>query len=142
MAFPHFWASFAYAEVSLALWPARDEDAFAGPFEVPATSPAPLVIGTTYDPATPYRWSLQMVEDLGNATLLTMEGDGHTAYGGNSACIDTATEAYLVDVTLPAPGTVCTQEVPFTAFDSTDAASGAGVLTARPISRALLTSGR
>ncbi len=142
VAFPHFWASFAYAEVSLALWPARDEDAFAGPFEVPATSPAPLVIGTTYDPATPYRWSLQMVEDLGNATLLTMEGDGHTAYGGNSACIDTATEAYLVDVTLPAPGTVCTQEVPFTAFDSTDAASGAGVLTARPISRALLTSGR
>ncbi|HYO34812.1 MAG TPA: alpha/beta hydrolase, partial [Geodermatophilus sp.] len=65
---PNFWASSAYAEVPLALWPARDEDAFAGPFEVPATSPAPLVIGTTYDPATPYRGSVQMVEDLGNAT--------------------------------------------------------------------------
>jgi pimeloyl-ACP methyl ester carboxylesterase len=140
VAFPHFWASFAYAEITLGLWPARDEDAFAGPFEVPATSPAPLVIGTTYDPATPYRGSLQMVEDLGNATLLTMEGDGHTAYGGRSTCIDSATEAYLVDVTLPAPGTVCTQEVPFTALEGVDVASGAGVLTARPVDRGLLTA--
>jgi hypothetical protein len=83
-----------------------------------------------------------MVEDLGNATLLTMEGDGHTAYGGRSTCIDAATEAYLVDATLPAPGTVWTQEVPFTAIEGVDAASGAGILTARPVSRALLTSGR
>ncbi len=142
VAFPHFWSSFAYAEIALALWPVEDEDAFAGPFEVPASSPAPLVIGTTYDPATPYRGSLQMVEDLGNATLLTMEGDGHTAYGGNSPCIDTATEAYLVDGALPAPGTVCTQEVPFTAVEGAEAASGTGILTARPISRGLLAAGR
>ena len=142
VAFPHFWSSFAYAEVPLALWPVRDEDAFAGPFEVPASSPAPLVIGTTYDPATPYRGSLQMVEDLGNATLLTMEGDGHTAYGGNSACIDTATETYLFDGTPPPPGTVCTQEVPFTALEGVDAGSGSSVLTARPVARALLATTR
>lgn len=139
VAFPHFWGTFAYAEVPLALWPARDEDAFAGPFELPASSPSPLVIGTTYDPATPYRGSLQMAADLGNATLLTMEGDGHTAYGGNSACVDAATEAYLVDGTLPADGTVCTQEVPFAGLAVPDAASDTGVLTARPIAgRALL----
>jgi hypothetical protein len=71
-----------------------------------------------------------------------MEGDGHTAYGGNSPCIDTATEAYLVDGALPAPGTVCTQEVPFAAGEGAEAASGTGILTARPISRGLLAAGR
>ena len=42
---------------------------------------------------------------LGNARLLTMAGDGHTAYGGNSPCIDRLT-AYL-SRPLPRPGTVC-----------------------------------
>ena len=70
-------------------------------------------IGTTYDPATPYAWSERLTADLGTARLLTMEGDGHAAYGGESACIDSSTEAYLVDGALPAAGTVCRQETPF-----------------------------
>jgi pimeloyl-ACP methyl ester carboxylesterase len=110
-AFPHFWGSFAYSELPWGLWPVQDEDAYYGSYEVPETSPAPLVIGTTYDPATPYAGSVAMVEALGNARLLTMEGDGHTAYGGNSACIDSVTDAYLFDQALPAAGTVCQQEV-------------------------------
>jgi pimeloyl-ACP methyl ester carboxylesterase len=113
--FPHFWSNSGYAEISYALWPARDEDAFLGPFTVDPSSPTPLIVATTYDPATPYPGSLRLVQDLGNARLLTMDGDGHTAYGGNSACIDGATEAYLVDLVLPAEGTVCQQEVPFEA---------------------------
>ncbi|HEY7619221.1 MAG TPA: alpha/beta hydrolase, partial [Solirubrobacteraceae bacterium] len=72
-----------------------------------------LVVATTYDPATPYRGALKLVRELGNARLITMRGDGHTAYGGNSACIDDAVNAYVLDGTLPAPGTVCRQEVPF-----------------------------
>jgi pimeloyl-ACP methyl ester carboxylesterase len=114
-AFPHFWGNSAYSEIPWGLWPVQDEDAFYGPFDVPASSPAPLVIGTTYDPATPYSGSVAMVEALGNARLLTMEGDGHTAYGRNSACVDAATDAYLIDGALPAAGTVCQQEVPFLA---------------------------
>jgi hypothetical protein len=42
-----------------------------------------------------------------------MRGDGHTAYGRNSPCIDTAVNAYLIEGTLPAAGTTCRQEVPF-----------------------------
>ncbi len=114
-AFPHFWGGFAYSEIPWGLWPVQDEDAFTGPYELPGTSATPLVIGTTYDPATPYSGSVAMVEALGNARLLTMEGDGHTAYGGNSACIDSVTDAYLVDGALPAAGTVCQQEVPVVA---------------------------
>jgi pimeloyl-ACP methyl ester carboxylesterase len=112
---PHFWANFAYSEIAFALWPAHDEDAYGGSFAVDASSPTPLVIGTTYDPATPYSMAVSTVRELGNARLLTMDGDGHTAYGRNSACIDRATETYLFAGTLPADGTVCQQEVPFVA---------------------------
>jgi len=47
--------------------------------------------------------------------VLTMKGDGHTAYGGNSDCIDTKVEDYLINRVLPPAGTKCRQEVPFTA---------------------------
>ena len=113
--FPHFWHNSGYAEINYALWPAHDDDAFAGPFTVDPSAPTPLVVATTYDPATPYPGALRLVQDLGNARLLTMEGDGHAAYGRNSVCIDSATEDYLIDGTLPDEGTVCLQEVPFEA---------------------------
>jgi pimeloyl-ACP methyl ester carboxylesterase len=122
--FPHFWGVAAYSEIPFALWPVRDDDAYAGPFTVDPASATPLVIGTTYDPATPYSGSVAMVERMGNARLLTMEGDGHTAYGGNSSCIDSATEAYLIDLVLPAPGTVCQQEVPFEAVVPVEVGAG------------------
>jgi pimeloyl-ACP methyl ester carboxylesterase len=113
--FPHFWVNSGYAEINYLLWPAHDEDAFRGPFTVDPSAPTPLVVATTYDPATPYPGALRLVQDLGNARLLTMDGDGHAAYGTNSACINAATEAYLVDLVLPAEGTVCRQEVRFEA---------------------------
>jgi hypothetical protein len=34
--------------------PARDEDAYGSPWALPSDAPTPLVIATTYDPATPY----------------------------------------------------------------------------------------
>ncbi|WP_448619285.1 alpha/beta hydrolase [Geodermatophilus sp. URMC 65] len=111
--FPHFGGNSGYTEIHYALWPVRDEDAFAGPFEASGSGPVPLVIGTTYDPATPYAWAERLTADLGTARLLTMEGDGHAAYGGKSTCIDSATATYLVDGVLPAAGTVCRQETVF-----------------------------
>ena len=50
---------------------------------------------------------------MGNARLLTMIGDGHTAYKGESACVDAAVENYLLGGTLPAAGTICKQDVTF-----------------------------
>ena len=70
------------------------------------TSPI-LVVGTTYDPATPYAWAVALSRQLTTSTLLTYRGDGHTAYGSGSRCIDRAVDAYLLDGTMPAPGTVC-----------------------------------
>ncbi len=113
--FEHFWFNAGYVELNYAAWRDHDRDAFYGPFRVKASAPSPLVVATTYDPATPYRGALALVKDLGNARLLTMDGDGHTAYGGNTPCIDTAVENYLIDLVVPPVGTRCQQEVPFTA---------------------------
>ena len=76
------------------------------PASTTTTSPI-LVIGTTYDPATPYKWSKALARQLPTSTLLTFRGDGHTAFGGNSRCIDDAVNEYLLKGTPPPAGTVC-----------------------------------
>jgi pimeloyl-ACP methyl ester carboxylesterase len=111
----HFWWNNGYPELNYGLYPVRSSDVFHGPFRTPRSSATPLVVATTYDPATPYDGALKLVRDLRRARLLTMRGDGHTAYGGNSACIDTAVEAYVNDGTLPPTGTQCPQDVGFAA---------------------------
>ena len=42
-----------------------------------------------------------------------MVGDGHTAFGGNSGCIDDYVVAYVQTLALPPKGASCNQEVPF-----------------------------
>ena len=66
-----------------------------------------LVIGTTRDPATPYRWSKALAGQLASGTLLTFDGDGHTAYLGGSSCVAEAVERYLITAAPPPDGTVC-----------------------------------
>jgi pimeloyl-ACP methyl ester carboxylesterase len=111
--FDHAFWNHGYTELAWGLWPVTPRGVFRGPFRTARQGPAALVVGTTYDPATPYRGSLRLARDLGNAQLLTMVGDGHTAYGGNSPCIDAAVDAYLEDAIVPAAGTTCVQDVPF-----------------------------
>ena len=72
-----------------------------GPASTTTTAPI-LVVGTTYDPATPYAWSQALSRQLPTSTLLTYVGDGHTAFGGNSRCIDDAVTGYLLTGNLPA----------------------------------------
>jgi pimeloyl-ACP methyl ester carboxylesterase len=72
------------------------------------TTDAPiLIVGTTFDPATPYAWARALARQLPTSTLLTYRGDGHTAFGGNSRCVDDAVTGYLLTGTPPAAGTVC-----------------------------------
>jgi hypothetical protein len=72
-----------------------------------AGAPPIMVVGTTGDPATPYKWSEEMASALESGFLLTYVGEGHTAVGGKSECIDSAAIAFLIDGTLPAAGTRC-----------------------------------
>jgi pimeloyl-ACP methyl ester carboxylesterase len=123
--FDHFWSNTGYVELPYALLGVKGRDVFRGPFRANPKATPTLVIGTTYDPATPYKGAKRLVADLGNARLLTMRGDGHTAFGGNSACIDAAVEMYLEDLVVPPAGTVCRQEVPFAAPAPVAAGQGA-----------------
>jgi pimeloyl-ACP methyl ester carboxylesterase len=111
--FDHAYWNAGYSELPFALYPVEGQGVFRGPFRVNDSSPTILVVGTTYDPATPYREGVRLATQLRNARLLTMQGDGHTAYGGNSPCIDASVDAYLNDLTVPAEGTTCKQEAPF-----------------------------
>lgn len=79
------------------------------PQPVTSTTDAPiLVIGTTYDPATPLSWSRALSDQLPTSRLLVHRGDGHTAYGDTNMCIDDLTDRYLLTGALPAAGTTCT----------------------------------
>ncbi|WP_216214457.1 alpha/beta hydrolase [Amycolatopsis aidingensis] len=69
--------------------------------------PAPLVISTTNDPATPYAAGVNLAKAMDGA-LLTFEGTRHTVFLRGNECVDEAGTAYLIDGTLPAEGTRCT----------------------------------
>lgn len=88
-----------------ALWPVPGVRA---PAPITAEGAAPiLVVGTTNDPATPYRWARSLAKQLARSGLLTYEGQGHTAYGRGSACIDAAVDGYLLDGAMPGEGATC-----------------------------------
>lgn len=71
------------------------------------TSAGILVIGTLFDPATPYAWSQRLHAQLPTSRLLTYVGDGHTAYGEGSDCVQGAVDTYLLVGTLPPADTRC-----------------------------------
>lgn len=60
-----------------------------------------LVIGTTRDPATPYKWAVALAEQLEPAILVKRDGDGHTGYNMGNACVDDVVESYLIDGEVP-----------------------------------------
>lgn len=96
---------FGYGGAICAQWPVPEA---GGLDDYSAAGAAPiLVVGTTNDPATPYEWAESLAETLDSGTLLTYEGEGHTAYGRSNACIAGAVDAYLLEGTVPADGTRC-----------------------------------
>ncbi|MEU6600298.1 alpha/beta hydrolase [Streptomyces flaveolus] len=102
---PVFGPGLAWASLNCAYWPVR---ATGEPHRIEAKGAAPIVVvGTVRDPATPYRWARSLAGQLSSARLLTYDGDGHTAYGRGSACIDTAIDTYLLRGTPPTPGKRC-----------------------------------
>ncbi len=96
---PVFGRGFAWAALNCTYWPTP---ATGAPHRIEAKGTPPiLVVGTTRDPATPYKWAQGLAEQLSSGRLLTYEGDGHTAYGRGSDCVDTAINTYLLEGTTP-----------------------------------------
>lgn len=104
--YPVFGAYFAGQMAMCNGWP---QSAHPAPTEVPAPGAPPIVVvGTVHDPATPYANAGALANSLGPGvgTLLSWDGQGHTAYL-KSDCIDKAVDAYLLAGTLPAANTTC-----------------------------------
>jgi hypothetical protein len=64
-------------------------------------------VGTTRDPATPYRWAVALARQLESGVLVTRDGDGHTGYHHGNTCVDNAVESYLVSGAVPRDGLSC-----------------------------------
>lgn len=67
-----------------------------------------LVIGTTGDPATPYSQAVALANNvLTNAQLITFNGEGHTAYGLSSSCVNKAVDEYFEKNVVPTEDPDC-----------------------------------
>ncbi|CAL9532054.1 alpha/beta hydrolase [Streptomyces sp. enrichment culture] len=102
---PVFGEGLAWSSLNCAYWPVQPT---GEPHRIEAAGATPIVVvGTTRDPATPYRWAEALSDQLSSGRLLTYEGDGHTAYGRGSTCIDSAINTYLLSGTAPEDGKRC-----------------------------------
>lgn len=102
---PTFGTGLAWGLLTCKDWPANTVDRITN-VTAPGAPPI-LVVSTTHDPATPYAWGVQVAQTLENATLLTYDSHGHTAYTEGSECIDRNVDAFLLRGTMPTAGTVC-----------------------------------
>jgi pimeloyl-ACP methyl ester carboxylesterase len=102
--YPLFGAGEALGLLECQQWKAPQKPPPAA--HAPTAAPI-LVIGTRHDPAAPYTWAQRMQVVLGgNATLLTWDGDGHTAYP-MTVCVIDAVDRYLIAGTVPDSGRTC-----------------------------------
>lgn len=107
------WGSFlAWGSLPCGSWPVKAEatpgSPPVGPHKISAEgSETIVVVGTTRDPATIYEWSKRLRDQLSNASLISFDGDGHTAYRRSNDCVDNAIDAYYVQGKVPKDGLKC-----------------------------------
>nr|WP_294522692.1 alpha/beta hydrolase [uncultured Rhodopila sp.] len=89
-------------------WSIEAAETYSGPWNTP--TPPVLVVGNTFDPATPYSSSRRMAAELYDGHFLTVDGFGHTELLNPSRCAQDAIAAYLTDGTLPPDGARCAQD--------------------------------
>jgi pimeloyl-ACP methyl ester carboxylesterase len=99
-----FGPAFQYSNLICAYWPAKPTGK-VGPLDAPGAPPI-LLVGGTADPATPYAWALAANQQISGSVLVKRVGNGHVSYD-KSVCAKQIEDAYLIDLTVPAAGTVC-----------------------------------
>jgi pimeloyl-ACP methyl ester carboxylesterase len=103
---PHFGPFVVWGSLPCTYWPAKTRQEPTAP--TASGAPPIVVVGTTRDPATPYKWAENLAGELSSGVLLTLDGDGHTAYLQGNPCISKAVENYLVNEQAPKAGAKCT----------------------------------
>ncbi len=101
--YPLFGASLATGLLNCAEWPTPKD-----PYPVGKAVGAPpiVVVGTTGDPATPYESTAKLANMLGVGTVVTWQGEGHTAYLSTN-CVRDAVDNYFVNLAVPPAGFTC-----------------------------------
>lgn len=102
---PTFGPQMSYGGNSCDSWPfasTRVRDAIHAPGSAPI-----LVVGTTNDPATPYKWAKNLAAELDNGHLITYKGEGHTAYNKSNSCVNSAVDNFFVEGTVPSVDPNC-----------------------------------
>jgi len=86
-------------------WSVTSANRYLGPWTT-GTLPV-LVIGNTFDPATPYSSSERMAAELANGHLLSIDGFGHTVLLNPNRCAQDHVASYLISGLLPPAGARC-----------------------------------
>ena len=108
--YPWFGSLWTWASAACAKWPiVTKSDTYFGPFGGPTANPI-LVVGNTYDPATPIHGARKVASLFDNSRLLTYDGWGHGALG--TSCVTAAFDRYYATGALPAVGAKCTMDAP------------------------------
>jgi pimeloyl-ACP methyl ester carboxylesterase len=113
----------AYGAAVCATWPVVTNERYAGPWDRKSANTV-LVVGTYFDPATPYVFAQRATAELGNARLLSLNGYGHTSIL-SSTCVDEKTNNYILTSQVPPAGTLCQADA--SPFATATAAAKAGV---------------
>ncbi len=104
--FGYFGRMWTWFSSFCAVWKGVDADRYTGPFDRSTANPI-LLVGTRFDPASPYE-NAQLVDDLlPDSTLLTVDGWGHTSAEIPSRCTVETVSRYLLEETTPPEGTTC-----------------------------------
>jgi pimeloyl-ACP methyl ester carboxylesterase len=99
-----FGPSYQYSNLVCAYWPIKATGK-AQPLNAPGSPPI-LLVGGEVDPATPYAWALAVNQQISGSVLVKRIGYGHVSYN-KSVCAKQLEDDYLIDLKLPATGTVC-----------------------------------
>ncbi|KAI0369639.1 alpha/beta-hydrolase [Pilatotrama ljubarskyi] len=100
--------------LACAEWRVRPKWRWTGPFAAKNTSHPLLMVSPRYDPVCPLADAQAVHARFGGAGLLVQNSYGHCSIAAPSLCTAKYIRAYMVNGTLPPPGTVCeVDELPF-----------------------------
>jgi pimeloyl-ACP methyl ester carboxylesterase len=108
--YPWFGSAWTWASAPCGGWPAvNQEDAYFGDFVTTPANPI-LVVGNSFDPATPVQGARKFTTLFEGSRFLLMDGWGHGAIG--NTCVTEAFDAYYASGALPREGSVCEKDHP------------------------------
>ncbi|KAK8146938.1 hypothetical protein G3M48_002360 [Beauveria asiatica] len=87
-------------------WKIEPKERYEGNFQVAPRKPV-LVVGNTYDGATPIVSARNVSSGFKGSTVLELNAYGHCSFGIPSKCTVQKYRDYWVNGTMPEPGTVC-----------------------------------